>query len=221
MKKGMFLLSTVVIGLTIGLSSCGNDTAVEKKQEAKQAKVVEKKEVKVEPSTTIKFYEASVIGMDDQYCTSRFLLSIKSNNVKAISVDCADEYGIFNYYEGNVVDNSISGNASFFDNCGGSDDSTPMCVRNDKFKFVISKDTNQITINGDIYKAKNLSISNSNFDLYETPSKTSKIIFKNKEKSSVKVLEIGNVERVDKLWKVWSKISVNGKTGWVLGGLSI
>lgn len=32
MKKGMFLLSTAVIGLIIGLSSCGNETSNEKKE---------------------------------------------------------------------------------------------------------------------------------------------------------------------------------------------
>ena len=180
-----------------------------------------KHELVSKPSTIIKLYQANVLGPWEGYCTSKFLLSINTTSVKAIGFDCSDEYGLFNYYDGNISKNAISGSVIFFDNCGGSDDSTPMCVRNDKFKFVFSKDTNQITINGDIYKAKNLTISNSNFDLYETPSKNSKIIFKNKEKSSVQVLEIGNIERVDKLWKVWSKISVNGKTGWFLGGLSI
>ncbi len=174
-----------------------------------------------EPSTTVKLYQAKVLGMGDEYCTSRLIMSIKSDKMRAIGIDCSDEYSIFNYYEGEVLNNSISGKSNIFDNCGGDDESNPMCINNGEFNFTISKDTNQITINGQKYNSTKILLSNSKIVLYDSPSKDGKVILEKQNKSAFELIEIGPLVKVGKLWKVWCKIKLDGEIGWGLDVISI
>ncbi len=176
----------------------------------------------IEESVQIKMYKESVENfMSEGFCNNQLIVSIKSSQIKAYEVECNNEYGIYNYYEGELKDLTFQGVGSFLDNCGGGglEESESMCLDKNKFKMQFSKDSTQITFSEKKYNLTTFIISIKKTKVYEQTNKKSKLIYDNKSISNIDLLEIGPLEKNGKEWNIWFKIKVDNKIGWILGGI--
>ena len=158
----------------------------------------------------------------DQECESKILLFIKSGIVKSIGIDCENEYGIFNYYEGNIIDLKIEGQSSLFDNCGGSGEGPTMCMSNEQFIMQFTSDSTRLEYNKMNYSISKLKyiFKTKDLKLYEAPNFSSKIIEEIKSDNlNIELIEIGNLEKNGGEWDVWYKVKSTNTEGWCFGNL--
>ncbi len=93
MKKGMFLLTTAVISMTIGLSSCGNDISNEKKEVTANKKSENKKseisDSVVVKNTDVKTNQVKQNSIEGTYANSEnTILKISKATDKGFSFIC-------------------------------------------------------------------------------------------------------------------------------------
>lgn len=234
MKKVLSLM--VLAGLYV-MHACGpsaDEAAVAEKAKtdsiAEEAREADERAAK-EAATADSLEKAKVIikmftrrgEIFEQPCESVILLCIKSGAVSAVAKNCENEYGVFDYYSGNVVDLKITGKASLFDNCGGSGEGPEMCMTNNQFVMQFTSDSTKLkydNTNYSISKPK-FSFNTNGLKIYESPSFSSKTIEVVKDKNtSIELLEIGNLEKKGQEWDVWYKVRSNTKVGWCYGNLN-
>lgn len=224
MKKVMTMFGAILFASAI-LTSCGggssnkeitaNDsTSIDSDSSKKVNEIIPEKVI-------LKMYSKSG-EIFDQKCESRILICIKSGIVKSVGKDCENEYSIFDYYDGNIIDLKIEGKSSLFDNCGGSGEGPTMCMESKEFAMQFSSDSTKLKYNKMNYSISKLkyNFKTKGLKIYETPSFSSKIKEELKSNNlSIELIEIGNFEKKDGEWDIWYKVKSNTIEGWCFGNL--
>ena len=224
MKKNITIFGVILFASFI-LTSCGGSASNTEKKSKDSTSIdsdSNKKVAEIIPEKIIiKMFSRSG-EIFDQKCESRILLYIKSGIFKSVGKDCENEYGIFDYYDGNIIDLKIEGKASLFDNCGGSGEGPTMCMVNKQFAMQFTSDSTKLEYNKMNYSISKLkyNFKTKGLKLYETPNFSSKIIEEIKSDNlKIELIEFGNLEKKGGEWDVWYKVKSTTNEGWCFGNL--
>lgn len=218
--KRISILFTLFL-TSISLFSCGgsNETSVKKSKNNVDILTVKKEEIKeVEIKSSIKLFVSSGYNIVDEPCENKVLLFVCGDTLRYVSLNCEDEYSIFNYFDANHLNLTATSEAKLIDNCGGGDPAQIMCMRNSKQKVTLSNDSTKLEVSGLKFKAssKKEFFTSDKFDLYESPSFNSKLI-KKSQKGSFPIISISKFEKKGKEFGVWYKLLVDNKEVWTFG----
>lgn len=215
----------IYITITLAVASlfiCGN-TKVQKEKISKEKMLSIKNEFKHNSEDAILKLYIRKGELFDQPCESKLLICIKGNLITAVGLDCENEYSIFDYYEGKITGSKIEGNASLIDNCGGSGEGSEMCLQQKTFVMELMNDSSELKYNEQqFFKSENqITFKSEGLTIYEAPNFSSKTIEKiQEENASLKLLEIGSLEKKGAEWNVWYKVKTATNEGWCFGNLN-
>ena len=229
--KRIIRFYAVLLFLAYTLASCGggnNETKNEQKTDSSKIKNEQKVETPKPKEAVLKMYSKIDEDMGGSPCKSFILISIKNDSISGYQYRCAGGAVEIIHLFGKAINLDIKG---ISENAGGQQ--LPIIeYSKSEFSMKISSDSSKITFNKEEYKACKVNYSFTNKmlltdiskdkTLFELPNLKSKSITTfNANKNKLKLLEIGKLEKIGKDYDIFYKVEVDGKIGWIYGGLNV